>query len=157
MLGAYLNKFVINLVGVSPYYTSRGFTKTTQTKFFLLFFVSMLLLSTLSNHFFREQTLFVSINYYNQSFWKKQKKIISMHPNTSKTVAQLKKKKPVKFNKLRTNLCARRAPSSATPRRRCPLAPPGGAPRKRRALQYIVLTVASAGSIAFHRCRGTQN
>ena len=59
-----------------------------------------------------------------------------MHPNTSKTVAQLKKKKPVKFNKLRTNLCARRAPSMgrATQRRRCPLAPPGGAPRKRRAL-----------------------
>ena len=65
MLGAYLNKFVINLVGVSPCYTSRGFTKTTWTKVFLLFFVSKLL-STLSNHFFREQTLFkVSINYYN--------------------------------------------------------------------------------------------
>ena len=50
-----------------------------------------------------------------------------MHPNTSKSVAQLKKKKPVKFNKLRTNLCVRRAPSSAA-KRRCPLAPPGGAP-----------------------------
>ena len=88
------------------------------------------------DHFLESRHFFVSINYYNQSFWKQnRKKIISMHPNTSKSVAQLKKKKPVKFNKLRTNLCARRAPSSAA-KRRCPLAPPCGAP-----LQYTVLTI----------------
>ena len=62
-----------------------------------------------------------------------------MHPNTSKSVAQLKKK-PVKFNKLRTNLCARRA--ICGPRRATPL-PPSATWRRsaqRRALQYIVLT-----------------
>ena len=68
-----------------------------------------------------------------------------MHPNTSKSVAQLKKKKPVKFNKLRTNLCARRE---------TPL-PPSATWRRAAVVHNSYYTVASAGSIAFHRCRGT--
>jgi hypothetical protein len=49
MLGAYLNKFVINLVGVSPWYTVEVSLKQHGKS--LRFVFPVYVVSTLSNHF----------------------------------------------------------------------------------------------------------